>query len=207
MKIQDIAGRYTEVSQRFIKPGDVVRLPQGDHVVLRKQSHSSDKYRVTAESVETGRQCQFYVGKTEKVWRFKIQGGLARSWNMALGDVVRYPRECMVAIRYRGGWYASAGRRGLLPDVRVLHDVISGRAEVVRNAEHRDAVRMRRPYLPGSVAATSDLTCPDPTAWICVGRDHWCSTTWVEASDLMIQMELVRNRYDLLYVPTPERKP
>jgi hypothetical protein len=199
-------GQYVAVSSRFVRAGDVVRLGSEDHVVIRKRFHDSCKYMIVTESMKTGNHRQGYFLKDQKIWRFKIQSSLPSRWEMASGDVVLYPAEKMVAVRHGTGWYTSAGRRSLQPDAWILQDVMSGRAKVVRNAEIRHAVHMRRPYLTGSVAAVYDVTAPEPTAWICVEPDLWCSTTKVEASDLMIEMELNRNRYVLLYVPSERGK-
>lgn len=205
MKNPALPGKYIEVSQRFVKAGDVVLLDEEDHLVLRKRVHDTRKFVVTTENIETGRQRQGYFGKDERIYRFKLQNGLPGRWEMACGDVVLYRDERMVAIRHRNGWYASSGRRNLQPDMWILRDVISGRAEPVRHAGLRHATRMQRPYPAGSVAAVADPAVQDPTAWICIEPDLWCSTTRVEASDLMINMELRRDRYSLLYVPTQER--
>lgn len=199
-------GQYVGVSSRFVKAGDVVRLGNEDHVVLRKKCHDTMRYLIVTESMKTGNRRQGHFLKEQKIWRFKIQGGLPDRWEMVSGDVVLYEAENVVAVRHKDGWYTSSGRRSVQPDAWTLRDVMSGRAKVIRNEENRHAVRMRRPYLPGSVAAVYDLAALEPTAWICVEPDLWRSTTWVEASDLMIEMELNRNRYVLLYVPSERGK-
>lgn len=127
-----------------------------------------------------------------------------------LGDIVRYPgalpEHGMVAIRQQHGWMRTAAPWAPYADAEVLLHLREGRATVLRSALCSAAIPPRGHYPTGSVVACRDLKTTDPTVWIRTGEDYWVShIRGVTASDVMINYEVDRRTYHVVWVPEEDR--
>jgi hypothetical protein len=209
-----LPGKYSPIHVRWIGEGDIIALPEKEpHMVVAKDRLAGGRIRLLSESLETRKKSRMTLEGNQKLMRLKVPRrhcDNGKLWTMALGDVVRYPEGVhgvdVVAVRQKNGWHTSAEARLLKPDVRVYQDLTAGLAQAVRNQHLRRTVSSRQAYRIGSVAATRDLEENEPTAWVRVERDCWRSTTHVEASDAMINFELKRRTYVMVYAPEEDAK-
>jgi hypothetical protein len=201
-----LPGEYVEVGSAKLNEGDVILFGRAPHLIVRKDNlRSGPKLRV--QNLENRKIQEIFPKSYVRIKRLRAprrhQDG--KIWTMACGDVVLYPGTVRsfpeVAIRHQHGWYSSGGSRIVRSDVHLFKALSSGVAIPIRNSHLLNAVPIRHPHMIGTVAAVRDLEVREPTAWVCVRRDLWRSTNGVEASDLMIEFELRRGMYALLYEP------
>jgi hypothetical protein len=127
-------------------------------------------------------------------------------WVIRPGDIVLYPGDgpehAMAAIRHHHGWMRTVAPWSPLSDAEVVIHLQEGRLEVLRSSLRRRATSPRSIYPLGSVVASRNLQTPEPTVWLKTGDDYWVSSVrGVTASDVMINYELMRNTYHVVWAP------
>jgi hypothetical protein len=201
-----LPGEYVEVGHAKLNTGDVILYGREPHLIVRKD-HLGAGPKLRMQNLSSRKVLEIFPKSYTRLKRLraprKHQDG--KVWTMACGDVVLYPATRSappeVAIRHIHGWYSSGGSPVVRADVHIFKALTSNTALAVRNSHLLNAVPIRRPHRIGTVAAVRSLKVREPTAWVCVGRNLWRSTSGVEASDLMIEFELQRGMYALLYEP------
>jgi hypothetical protein len=208
--VEDLFGEYSPVSSKYLREGDVILLSQGrPFTIVNKTRRHYHGPRLVVEDVQTKRRRVVGLKSTlERVYRLKLprqKEGPAKDWRIATGDVVVYPRRparlTIAAIRHAGGWYLTFGSRSPRSDAQIFVDVVCSRARVVRANHCVVDLPPDLTWRVGTVAAVRDLTVRDPTVWVRSGQDLWRSSTGVEASDQMIQFEMRRGTYHVVYAP------
>lgn len=203
-------GSCVTVRMDDISEGQVVLLRNKAHVVLRKNEIRGNGRRTFLRTMEGA--SVHSVPFMPESWITRLQLPLEVTdgegrWTIQQGDIVLYPGDtpehAVAAIRHHFGWLRTAAPWAPFSDAEVILHVYEGRARVVRNATHQGAQPLRK-YPSGSVVACRQID--EPTVWVRLDNDLWVSNTpGVTASDLMINYELDRRTYHVVWVPENDR--
>lgn len=202
-------GTCTGVPMQDLAEGDVLILSTGAYVVMNTQySVRRNGRRITLRELESSRLHSIPYLPDARVSRLKLPAQVAEGeglWTIQAGDIVLYPHsspECSVAaVRHHYGWLRTSAPWSPFSDAEILLHVQEGQARVIRSSLRGGAQPL--PHYPiGSVAACRSAKTPEPTVWVRTGDDYWVSNTrGVTASDLMINYELDRRTYHVVWVP------
>jgi hypothetical protein len=193
--------------------GDVLILPSGAYVVTSTQySVRRNGHRITLRALESSSLHSIPYLATARVTRLSIPPQVAEGeglWTIQAGDIVLYPgtspERSVAAIRHHYGWLRTSAPWSPISDAEILLHVQEGRAHVIRSSL-RGGTQPLLHYPLGSVVACRSTKAPEPTVWVRTGDDYWVSNTrGVTASDLMINYELDRTTYHVVWVPKEER--
>lgn len=208
-KVLRSIGACVSVQVDDLVQGNVLMLPHGAFVILRKQrvinSHGG---RIVMRALEGA--SLHTMSYTDFTWvpRLELPTEVTedgKSWTIRTGDVVVYPRENVAAIRHAHGWMRTAAPWSPYADAEVLLHLREGRAQVVRSAV-REEIPARTTFPVGGVVACRDRGLLEPSVWVRTADDCWTgSIRSVTASDLMIRYELKRGTYQAVWVPEEQK--
>lgn len=197
-------GGSVNVRMDSLTEGNVLLRPEGAFVVVRPQHElRRNGLRVTIRDLENSTLRSIpYVPES---WVSRLELPSAITLGIHSGDVVLYPHEApersVAAIRHNSGWARTAAPWAPFSDAEVLLHMAEDKARIIRNALRPGMERRKR--LPvGSVVACHNMKAPEPTVWIRTDSDYWVSSNrGATASDLMINYELDRRTYCVVWVP------
>lgn len=196
-------GGTVNVRMDSLVAGNVLLRPEGAFVVVRPQHESRrNGLRVTIRDLENSTIRS--IPYVHDGWVSRLELPSALTLGIHPGDIVLYPHEApersVAAIRHSSGWARTAAPWAPFSDAEVLLHMSEHKAQVVRNAL-RPGVERRKRLPVGTVVACRNVKAPEPTVWIRTSPDYWVSNNrGVTASDLMINYELDRRTYHVVWI-------
>lgn len=209
VKVLRSIGTCTAVKMKDLAEGQVVVMPNRACVVLSTSyelRHNATRLMLRDLDGSSVRSIPYiadgWVTQLRLPARVTEGEGL---WTIHPGDIVLYsgqtPAHAVAAIRHHGGWMRTSAPWAPLSDAEILLHIQDGRARVIRSSLRRGTQPLLH-YPVGSVVACRDTKTVEPTVWIRTGDDYWASNArGTAASDLMINYELDRRTYHVVWVP------
>jgi hypothetical protein len=197
-------GGSVNVRMDSLVEGHVLFRPEGAFVVVRPQHESRrNGLRVTIRDLETPTIRS--IPYVPDGWVSRLELPSATTLGIHPGDVVLYPHEApersVAAIRHNSGWARTAAPWAPFSDGEVVLHLAENKAQIIRNAL-RPGVERRKRLPVGTVVACRNVKAPEPTVWIRTAPDYWVSSNrGAMASDLMINYELDRTTYHVVWIP------
>lgn len=201
-KVLRSIGATVNVKMDALVEGSVLMLPAGACVLLRAQYDARrNGRRILLRKLESS--SVHSIPYDPGAWVTTLE--LPSEVKMELGDIILYPGNAsggaVAAIRHHFGWMRTGAPWTPFCDVEVCLHVQERRAQFIRSALHGGVRRSKKLPL-GSVVACRNLNAAEPTVWIRTDEDYWVSSTrGVTASDLMINYELDRRTYHVVWAP------
>lgn len=209
VKLLRSIGVCAQVKMSDLTEGNVILLPNGAFVVQRTHYDLRRRgARLTLRDLDGASVRSIPFSADAWVTQLQIPAQVAEDeglWIIQNGDIVIYPGEqshnSVAAIRHHDGWQRTAAPWAPLSDAEILLRVQDGTARVIRSALRKGVPPLLH-YPVGSVVASRDTKVLEPTVWIRTGDDFWTSNSrGATASDLMINYELDRRTYHVVWVP------
>jgi hypothetical protein len=197
-------GGSVNVRMDSLTEGHVLLRPEGAFVVVRPQHESRrNGLRVTIRDLENSTIRS--IPYVPDGWVSRLELPSVTTLGIHVGDIVLYPHEApersVAAIRHNPGWARTAAPWAPFSDAEVVLHIREDKAQIIRNAL-RPGMQRRKRLPVGSVVACRSVKAPEPTVWIRTDSDYWVSSNrGVTASDLMINYELDRRTYHVVWVP------
>jgi len=206
-------GTCSGISMKDLAEGDVLLL-SGNAYVVMKMTYGVRRSggRLPLRTLESSVIHTIPYLANAQVTRLNLPPQIAEEeglWTIQPGDIVLYPgsspEDSVAAIRHHYGWLRTAAPWPPTSDAEILLHVQDGRARVIRSSR-RGGTQPLLHYPVGSVVACLNTKVTEPTVWVRTGDDYWVSNArGVTASDLMINYELDRRTYHVVWVPGEER--